>query len=544
MIKTEGVKNDNPTEYPVAICLNAQAWLVSDGYQTLHLVKVDGSAGDIVASYQYIPQPDPPSLRLHAATITPNHVVQAVLSYRVLVPQPNPDSKAHPAFKTTFDVVCVCFDASHPSSEIQSATLGWRRRGDSIPLSVEYDPVRMAYLLIGGSSYKVEGEPEDPMDYVPSADEIAPLPRAGEQLDSKDQAPPPIPPYSWTQTPDSVTVAIPLPSSTASSAIRVTLNAKHLSLLVANLSSPIPLPRYIQKEWWAEIDASSSFWTWDKEGDRQKGEEGPQTVGLLTLHLEKRHEGTRWSHVFHSIGTANATPDDVEVPETVDASEMWHIREQLEKYTASLRDGSDASGLGLGTGVPSLGQGEYDEEVDAVSGTHIYVTWIPAYKETEWIGAPWASDAVLLSRALSSSPGNLSSLVIKHDVDGLLYDPPSSVNAVPNANPATLPWKHSSTFSAIAFVLASKRDLRFVYHISDRLVLAFEGGSRVPNGGENAYIYRAPATPAARSAEQAILRIGGGSAGALLGACAIPRTDGKVAVVCLCEKKLVVLPDL
>ena len=70
--------------------------------------------------------------------------------------------------------------------------------------------------------------------------------------------------------------------------------------------------------------------------------------------------------------------EDVEVPETLDPSELANIRESLEKYTSALVTGEDASGLGLGTGVPSLAENELDESVDAPGavGREFYVTWV------------------------------------------------------------------------------------------------------------------------------------------------------------------------
>jgi len=243
------------------------------------------------------------------------------------------------------------------------------------------------------------------------------------------------------------------------------------------------------------------------------------------------------------VGTDSKAPDDVEVPETLDPSEMWHIRESLEKYTAALTEGRDTSGLGFGSEMPSLGQGEYDEEVDATAGMPIVLTWVNTDDHVQWSGKPWPSEETLLSRALPMATSAMSSLVIKHDIDGLLFDPPH-MDTSTDTHPGLIPWTHTSSFSALAFVLASKRALRFVYHISDRVVLAFEGGNREGDGGENVYVYRAPAKKNATTAQQAILRIGGGDAGALLGVCGTAGSGGKVQVVCLCEKRLIVLPDI
>ncbi|KAG8904791.1 hypothetical protein FRB99_001180 [Tulasnella sp. 403] len=579
-IKTVGVTaNESPNEYPVAIALTQDIWLVSDGQQSLHLVKItdngDGtSKGTCVSSYEYL-APDRsgsvPSLRLHSARLQDGRIV-AILSHRVSIEIPSTSptiSRARPTSKTVFDVIGASLQFSgSQSSSTTAVEVRWKARGDSVPILVAHSEKRKAYLLLGGTSYSLDGQ-DAPTPYEPSADEIAPIPRLGENLDGHKQTNdiPKPPPYSWTQTEDSVTIAFPLPSSTPASAIRVIIGARHLTL-VANVPEseasifPIPIPRYLQKDWWAEVDASSSFWTWDKEGERQKGETGVNTVGLLSLHLEKRHAGTRWPHVFHAVGTQvgpDVKPEDIEVPETLDPSELWHIRESLEKYTSALSEGRDVGGLGLGSGMPSLGQGEFDEEVDAAAGTPVVLTWIDdSGAQNQWDGKPWPAEAVLLSRPLPSPQrsaedlARLPALVIKNDIDGVVFNPPRGLlesegvqvdqDEKPKSHPGNLEWVHTSTFSALSFVLASKRDLRFVYHIGTKVVLAFEGNRG--DAGENVYIYRATATNTARTADQAIIRIGGGTAGTLLGACGIMGPDGRSRVVCLCEKQLVVLPEI
>jgi len=89
-------------------------------------------------------------------------------------------------------------------------------------------------------------------------------------------------------------------------------------------------------------------------------------------------------------------------------------------------------------------------------------------------------------------------------------------------------------------VLASKRDTRFLHHVPDRGVIALESGSTQYGG--NAYIYR-DSPPKALWAKQAILRVGGGTAGSLLGVCSI-HAGGTFAIACLCEGELVVLRDV
>jgi len=59
----------------------------------------------------------------------------------------------------------------------------------------------------------------------------------------------------------------------------------------------------------------------------------------------------------------------------IDTSEMYKIREALEKYTAALSSGEDPSGLAFGSRMPSFAQGEMDESVDEDVGRHVVHMW-------------------------------------------------------------------------------------------------------------------------------------------------------------------------
>jgi len=275
------------------------------------------------------------------------------------------------------------------------------------------------------------------------------------------------------------------------------------------------------KELWGEIKVTESLWTWDSDDDH--------SFGLLTLHLEKGHEGTRWPHVFASDEGA-----ETEVPETVDPSELAKIRDLLEKYTSAAASGSDD--MGLGRGVPSLAEGEIDEELDSNVGRSVIPTWIA--EDGNIIGGPRNRvPFVVLSTAFPSSPRqdtSSCSVTIKQAVDGLLLSatsPAGGIEAAPK-------WTHTSTYSALSFVLASKRDVKFTFH-TDSAVLAFESGA-----SGNVYIYRqTPKGKDDRWAKQAILKVSGGNAGSLLGTGLVKGDDGKKYVLVLCERELKVIKD-
>lgn len=240
--------------------------------------------------------------------------------------------------------------------------------------------------------------------------------------------------------------------------------------------------------------------------------------------------------VFAFAGTSTSPQDDAdtEVPETLDPSELYNIRESLEKYTSSLRDGEDVSGLGLGRGVPSLGQGEIDDEVDTVIGRQAFITWVPVTADAP--SPEGDTDEMPFGLLSTSVPGiNPSeiSIIVKNSVDGVVFSLPS--------NPPSSPpiWTHTSTFSALAFVLASKQDTRFTYHVPSKAVLAFENGTK--DRGGNVYIYRSSVHMGEKWAKQAVLKVGDGESGSLLGVGAVRTSRGGYVLLCLCEAKLVVI---
>lgn len=540
-LQSSGTYDARRAEYPSSAFANPDTLLVADGQGALYafLISEDPISAKLLGSYELCTESTSQSLpfQIHVAhQITPDSVI-LVLSSRSYTIRPQEDPKHRPPVE--FDLWGVEVPlASADNHEVQTLNYLWKRTGEEVPAYVTYRDSPPSFHVFGGSLY---AGPEKPIvhPYNPAPDEIAPIPRAGEDLDA--EAIPKPPPYSWTQTSDSVTVAFPLPSTTPKSAIKVTFTAKSLNLFISSDSpesdsSLIPLPRYIAKSFWDGIQPIASLWTWEKEGE--KG------LGLLTLHLDKQHEGTRWPQLFAVHQTPSGEPEP-EVAETLDPSELYKIRETLEKYTSSLSE--DGSGLGLGQGVPSLGKGEIDEELDYSVGRETFLTRIPVtepHAQTKIDTKDRSPPVTLLSTPMPGSikPDGSPSLIAKTDIDGLLYvlTPQKSSDGGDESV-----WTHTSTFPALSFVLASKQDVRFTHHISDSLALAFESGSR--GLGFNIYIYQATATRSAQWAKQSVIRVGDAATGPLLGVGVLTldvQGGRKGVILCLCENEAIVVQDI
>ncbi|KAI0822263.1 hypothetical protein BC628DRAFT_1327771 [Trametes gibbosa] len=523
-------------EYPSAAFVDPTSLLVSDGYGTLYAFRV-GTSGpaELLAAYElsipteYESVQSSVPFRLHQAVDPGPQTILAVLSskhYPKITPEP--PSKLRKAPPVNFDIWGVQIALPIASSaDVQPLSIAWHRRGADVPLYTAYDASRKSFLLVGSAPYLPLARAPAPV-YDPSPDELAPIPRAGENLDgTSSPAPPDVqkpPPYSWTQTSDTVTLAIPLPSDTPTAHIKVAFAPRTLTVLVEGAPSsasspdvPVVVPRYTLRPLWDGIQPGTSVWTFDRDAER--------AYGVLALHLDKAHEGTRWPQVFAQYAGPGEAEDEGEVPETLDPTELYAIRESLEKYTAALREGTDASGLGLGRGMPSLAEGERDDEVDLSVGKAVCLTWVGALSSSKDEHRDDDTPLEILSTPFPGSSGSLPpSLVAKNGLDGVVYTLREG-------------WTHTATYSALAFVLASKRDTRFVHHVGHRAVFAFESGTQ--DLGGNVYIYRG-AGPKENWAKQAVLKVGGGSAGALLGV-GLVKTQDKVVVLCLCEGELVVL---
>lgn len=442
-----------------------------------------------------------------------------------------------PISKYDLWAVSVDLDAISQDQPIQ-LPIKWHRRGTDVPSYVSYVKEKNTFVLVGSTQYRALSSVVPP-SYDPSPDEIAPIPRADEVLDIQPAGPQKPPPYSWTQSTDSVTVAFPIPADTPKSAIKITMSPTTLSLFVQDpetegvRNDAIALPRYALRKWWDGIRPTTSFWTFDREGEH--------AFGLLTLHLDKAHDGTRWSSLFaQTAHTDGRTHPEDDVPETLDPSELVRIRESLEKYTAALQSGEDASGMGLGRGMPSLAEGELDDEIDLDTGDMVCVTWVGVDGSTPAWAQEKGSDApiTVLATPLPAAGGQqtVPSVVVKHGMDGLVFD----VDVTPDDGPVE--WTHTSTFCVLSFVLASKRDTRFVHHVSSQAVLAFESGAR--GMGSNIYIYRSAARRGDKWAKQAVLKVGDGSGGPLLGVGMIHTSNGKPILLCLCERELVAIQSI
>ena len=540
-ISSSSLSSADPTaEYPVARFLRDNLWACTDGTGNLYLV--DAVQKGIIANHELLD--DSGALLpfcLHAVSLQNDNCL-CIVSAASTAPSTKGKDKA------SYQVMLVKIRLETSSGTqrlIPSVTL----RGSDIP---QYAFFRRDRCYVGATCrYRAKSNTSATVAEVVQpttmdADaEIVDIPRAGQTSGPLENQNPP-PPYSWTQDTDTVTLVFPLPSNTSAKNVKVVFIPTAISLdVLSSAEDTSSIPRLSSIKLWDTIDAYTSTWTWEKAG----GDQGK--YGVLALHLEKKHEGTRWTSAFKPASDGNAGVDAryLHVEETLDRSQLLQITEALEKYTSDQTSGAGSGMADFEQRSSLLGE-EFDADVDGderQSGKSLVFTVIEDIAaEAPEASSDKAEAADLLSVPFPADDAD-QGIVIKHDVDGLYFQLDDAEN-----------WKHASTYPALGFVLASKRDVVQIYHYKDKLCIGLETGSPVGMQGSqagrsyssmqsskmNAYLYFPPPPGSkAKSAKQKVVGLADSNAGAVLGALAFERGD-MLDIAVLCERELVVLQDV
>ncbi|CAH1779692.1 unnamed protein product [Owenia fusiformis] len=236
--------------------------------------------------------------------------------------------------------------------------------------------------------------------------------------DTEQHIPAPPPAYTWSQTEEDVTLTFTLPPGTNKPDVyyklsrgRIELGIKNgEELLVGDLHDAV------------DIDGS----TWTLEGQR------------LEVTLAKS-EGVQWPGVVPTDKRGEMVFDPAQVAEIHErlahlTSDQWNPDPQPGKEKAyNSEQLEDCDSFPEDSACLQRIDGESHEvSHQANLGTH------------QWLFQAW------------THPLRLPSLCLRHDVDGLLWQPKDKVET------GESPWKHTGTFNALGYVQASKRDKKYV----------------------------------------------------------------------------------
>ncbi|KAJ2469820.1 hypothetical protein GGI02_003306 [Coemansia sp. RSA 2322] len=359
------------------------------------------------------------------------------------------------------------------------------------------------------------------------------------------EAPPCIPDlYYWSQTRSDVTMCIQLPISVTAQQIQCVLTRVALTLTFADAPECESKYAFNHAALCGGIVADESVWT--LENGR-----------LLTLYLQKVHEGARWPTLF---GT------DDGVLETMDPNEFAVIRERLEGHT------SDTLDLRRPTGVSAMqltneARDQEDDELGQENASIVFSVrdWRTGQASASSVaGSPdWLCPSFPrpLSKRHGSNDGGdnaarngLAPVCLGFDVDGAVFgfnggdmrsvsggretmhaDASSGTSAIAaEARP-----QHWGTFAALSYIQASKRERRFVYVDPDLSVAVLAESQR------RIYVYHQAADMRSTTAAQSIVDLGcadaAGESEELLGIQLFGRLRGRVE--CLMNA-IVGLPDM
>jgi hypothetical protein len=227
--------------------------------------------------------------------------------------------------------------------------------------------------------------------------------------------PKPVLPYSWNQTAEDVTLAFRLPTHSQSA---------HVSVLFAHDEIAISIggKEMLQSQLYAPVKPADCIWTLT-EGS------------LLTCYLGKETEGHRWPHIFHVDDGVDEALDPSEVAEF--ASRLTRFDQAPGSTRGNRSDPADDEDEELSGSEDSIVMSTVPRE----SGTPISVTAAPAHR---YFG---------LAFTPSAPPGDSRMVVgLSHDVDVLAYQIGAGSDRTP---------QHVTTFPALSYVRASKRDARW-----------------------------------------------------------------------------------
>lgn len=360
------------------------------------------------------------------------------------------------------------------------------------------------------------------------------------------------PHFSWAQTGDTVTIAFMLPSWINKSHVRAhfslgalslsftqealtLLNAPDSSAKITEIDTQGTTPaavgpeqqddlthaarmiasgRYVSRPTWAEIDPAGSLWTVEKA----------RGMSLLTLHLEKRHEGTRWMQVFadrtstrsdarsrHLADTEHgdksrtqlsfqqartelervaggdtlfskhlqeeeqdeAEDNEDDVPETMDPSELLSMLEGMQKYTVDEEAPQQGNGYGLDRTGFHASQAHGQSGGTSLSLDQPSLLKDSLEEEDANVGRNFVVTSIThytadepKVRTANNGVATLLATSLPADSRGeaalvIQHDLDGAIFS--SCSPLDRGWKHVSTMPALSFVLASKRDAQRVH---------------------------------------------------------------------------------
>ena len=249
------------------------------------------------------------------------------------------------------------------------------------------------------------------------------------------------PPFYWMQGVEDMVVWVMLPDGITKKEIKVVLKPSHLVIKLRDQT-------IVDGKMWSIIDSDSMTWTIDAKKQR------------LEITMCKAHEGMIWQRFL-----ADSNVDDGE--EVRDPVMVEKIHQQFNSNADGNANQSNQ--------VYNVQELEACDENGQVSRIYMYIK-NGGKNEVQKVNI--GDNQLLFFGAQTESPEALNQHCLRHDVDGLVWQP-TLVNG-------QLKMEHIDTFSALGYVQASKEQRRYTLVSPDRSFVAIIDRAR------HVYIYRKP----------------------------------------------------
>ena len=258
-----------------------------------------------------------------------------------------------------------------------------------------------------------------------------------------EKAPEKPPTFFWLQGVEDMAVWVMLPPDIHKKEIKVSLKPSHMSIIIKNET-------IMEGKLWDIIDSDSMTWTIDTKKNK------------LEITMCKANVGRIWQRFL-------ANKDLTDGEEVMNADMVEKIHQELSHLTTN---DPNANSIKENSQVYNNQELEACDDNSTISRVYMFIQTSPKVVKKVNVGD---RQVVFISAASKESLGQLC---LRHDVDGLVWQP-----MIENDN---LHLEHVDTFDALGYVQASKSQRRFTVSAPDRSYAAIIDRQR------HVYIYRKP----------------------------------------------------
>jgi len=261
------------------------------------------------------------------------------------------------------------------------------------------------------------------------------------------KAPEEPPAFFWLQGVEDMAVWVMLPSDIHKKEIKVSLKPSHMSIIIRNET-------IMEGKLWGILDSDSMTWTIDNKKNK------------LEITMCKANVGMIWQRFL-------ANEDLTDGEEVMNPDMVEKIHQELLHLTTN---DPNANSIKENSQVYNNQELEACDDNSSISRVYMYIETSPdqVVKKVN-VGD---RQVVFISAASKETHTTLGRICLRHDVDGLIWQP-----TIENGD---LRLEHVDTFDALGYVQASKSQRRFTVSAPNRSYAAIIDRQR------HVYIYRKP----------------------------------------------------